>query len=154
MLANEIDPTEPNSQYFVQKQYQDFYNRAADQDGLNFWTGKIDDPQPGGCGDNLQCIKDQRAAVSWAFMKSQEFINTHPAVANPPGTPSFNPSVYNLAFVKQCFYTYLQRPNDPETYDPDGYNFWLYNINTYGDYAGVVNAFITVADYRKRFGQV
>jgi hypothetical protein len=65
---------------------------------------------------------------------------------------------FNPAFVLMEFFGYLRRnPNDaPEpTLDFQGYNFWLNKLNGFnGDFAQaeMVKAFITSAEYRKRFG--
>jgi len=65
---------------------------------------------------------------------------------------------FNRAFVLMQYFGYLRRnPNDaPEpTLDFQGYNFWLNKLNGFnGDFAQaeMVKAFITSAEYRKRFG--
>ena len=65
---------------------------------------------------------------------------------------------FNRAFVLMQYFGYLRRnPNDaPEpTLDFQGYNFWLNKLNGFnGDFAQaeMVRAFITSAEYRKRFG--
>ena len=64
---------------------------------------------------------------------------------------------FNRAFVLMQYFGYLRRnPNDaPEpTLDFQGYNFWLNKLNGFnGDFARaeMVKAFITSAEYRKRF---
>ena len=69
-----------------------------------------------------------------------------------------NQQEFNRAFVLMQYFGYLQRnPNDaPEpTLDFQGYNFWLNKLNGFnGDFARaeMVKAFITSAEYRKRFG--
>jgi len=65
---------------------------------------------------------------------------------------------FNRAFVLMQYFGYLRRnPNDPPepTLDFQGYNFWLNKLNGFnGDFAQaeMVKAFITSAEYRKRFG--
>ena len=60
------------------------------------------------------------------------------------------------AFVLMQYFGYLRRnPNDPPDADFTGYNFWLSKLNEFdGNYinAEMVKAFITSAEYRRRFG--
>jgi len=62
----------------------------------------------------------------------------------------------NRAFVLMQFYGYLRRnPDDAPDKDYTGYDFWLTKlIQANGDYikAEMVKAFITSAEYRRRFG--
>jgi hypothetical protein len=64
---------------------------------------------------------------------------------------------YNPAFVLTQYFGYLRRnPNDAPDSDFSGFNFWLAKLNQFnGDFvkAEMVKAFITSAEYRKRFGQ-
>ena len=60
-----------NASFFVQQHYLDFLNRAADMDGLNFWTNEILV-----CGGNPQCVALKRINVSAAFFLSIEFQET------------------------------------------------------------------------------
>ena len=54
------------------------------------------------------------------------------------------------------YFGYLRRnPNDTPDVDYNGYEFWLNKLNQFnGDYgaADMVRAFITSAEYRRRFG--
>ena len=65
---------------------------------------------------------------------------------------------FNNAFVLMQYFGYLRRdPNDaPEaTLDFQGYNFWLNKLNSFnGNFvqAEMVKAFISSAEYRRRFG--
>ena len=65
--ANPLDET----RFFVRQQYQDFLNREADEDGLNFWSHEIDQ-----CGDDGGCRALKRDNVSAAFFFSIEFQET------------------------------------------------------------------------------
>src|SRR5205085_6072019 len=56
--ANPLDET----RFFVRQQYQDFLNREADEDGLNFWSQEIDQ-----CGEDGGCRALKRDNVSAAF---------------------------------------------------------------------------------------
>jgi hypothetical protein len=64
---------------------------------------------------------------------------------------------FNRAFVLMQYFGYLRRnPNDSPDGDYTGYDFWLTKLNQFnGNYANaeMVKAFITSAEYRKRFGQ-
>jgi hypothetical protein len=63
----------------------------------------------------------------------------------------------NRAFVLMQYFGYLQRsPDDPPDGDLSGYNFWLTKLEEFGgDYiaAEMVKAFISSAEYRRRFGE-
>jgi len=65
--------------------------------------------------------------------------------------PTFKQSQYNAAFVLTEYFAYLQR--DPEL---DGYRFWLNVLNNgdQGNYRGMVCAFITSAEYQRRFSSI
>ncbi|OLE55999.1 MAG: hypothetical protein AUG51_00280 [Acidobacteria bacterium 13_1_20CM_3_53_8] len=125
---------------FVKQQYWDFLSREPDQGGLDFWTSQI-----ARCEFDRNCIGSQRNVVANEFFRSAEFQQTDPAMANPPGSPNFDPSVYNRAFVSHCYRNFLQR--DPE---PGGLAFWTDVLNRTGDYTGVINAFITSYEYRNQ----
>lgn len=125
---------------FVKQQYWDFLSREPDQGGLDFWTYQI-----ASCEFDRNCISSQRNVVANEFFRSGEFQQTDPAMANPPGSPNFDPSVYNPAFVTHCYRNFLQRP--PES---GGLAFWTDVLNRTGDYTGVINAFITSYEYRNQ----
>jgi hypothetical protein len=65
--ANPVD----EARFFVRQHYRDFLNRAADNAGLDFWSGQIT-----ACGTNANCIADRRMNVSAAFFLSIEFQET------------------------------------------------------------------------------
>jgi hypothetical protein len=64
---------------------------------------------------------------------------------------------FNRAFVLMEYFGYLRRnPNESPDSDYSGYDFWLNKLNQFnGDFikAEMVKAFITSAEYRKRFDQ-
>lgn len=60
-----------DSDFFVNQQYVDFLARFPDNDGLNYWQGKIT-----GCGANAGCIDFERTNTSGAFFVSIEFQET------------------------------------------------------------------------------
>ena len=65
--ANQIDDVT----FFVRQHYLDFLGRAADPDGLAFWTNDIEK-----CGADAQCREVKRINVSAAFFLSIEFQET------------------------------------------------------------------------------
>lgn len=68
--SNPID----NREFFVRQHYLDFLNREPDEEGFNFWVGRISaacDAQP----FEGQCV-EQRVNVSGAFFHSIEFLQT------------------------------------------------------------------------------
>ena len=69
---------------------------------------------------------------------------------------AFQTREFNRAFVLMQYFGYLRRnPNDAPDADFSGYTFWLNKLNAFnGDFrsADMVKAFITSAEYRKRFG--
>ena len=70
--------------------------------------------------------------------------------------PDFTKAQFNRAFVLMQYFGYLRRnPNGRPDNNFDGYNFWLAKLNQFdGDFidAEMVKAFVTSAEYRKRFG--
>lgn len=133
---------------FTRQHYLDFLKREADTDGWNFWQGQITQ-----CGADAGCRDRKQTDVSRAFFYSGEFIAAHPELAaHLRGTEE-----YNRAFVKQCYFTYLQRECDPEVCDTAGFNFWLRKLNarlpsTDADYSEMIRAFIISGEYRSRLG--
>lgn len=63
--------------------------------------------------------------------------------------PAFKSREYNGAFVLMQYFGYLRR--DPEQ---AGYDFWLSVLNNQelNNYRGMVCAFLTSAEYQRRFG--
>jgi len=70
--------------------------------------------------------------------------------------PDFVSREIPRAFVQMEYFGYLRRnPNDAPDSDFTGYNFWLNKLNAFnGDFfaAEMVKAFISSAEYRRRFG--
>lgn len=68
----------------------------------------------------------------------------------------FRAREFNRAFVLMQYFGYLRRnPNDQPDTDLSGYNFWLQKLNQFGgnfEQAEMVKAFISSAEYRRRFG--
>ena len=65
--TNSID----DARFFVRQQYRDFLNRAADQNGLDYWTSQITS-----CGSDTACVQSRRLGVSAAFYIELEFQET------------------------------------------------------------------------------
>jgi len=136
-----------SSREFVKYHFIDFLGRnpagdathASDLVGWNFWTSGISQ-----CVFDLNCVHSKRVNTGLAFFYSGEFINSDPDMANPPGTPGFNPGVYNRKFVYWLYQKYLGR--DP-TGDP-GWDFWTNDLNSNGNYAHIVDAFQSSTEYR------
>jgi len=136
--------------FFVRQQYKDFLNRDPipnDVAGLDYWRGEITK-----CGFDTDCVRGMRVNVAKAFFFADEFISKVPALnAASRGTDS-----YNREFIRQCYYRYLLRQQDPEVADPSGFNFWLDKLNsqypTMGDaaYNEMLRAFIESDEYRHR----
>src|SRR5205823_1855887 len=138
-----------DQRFFVEQHYRDLLEREADQSGLDFWTSFIT-----GCGTDATCIASQRVAVSKGFWYSDEFLQKHPGLVNPPGvSPKFN----NHEFVRLCYLIYLQRDPNLTQQDRDGWAFWegQANLDTASNpdgYDHVIRAFVECPDYRTRFG--
>ncbi|HBB86297.1 MAG TPA: hypothetical protein DC047_01630 [Blastocatellia bacterium] len=144
LTDNNID----SSRIFVKYHYIDFLGRdpagdqthQADPVGWNFWTSTISQ-----CVFDLNCIHSQRIGTGRAFFYSGEFIGTDPDMANPPGSPGFNPAIYNRRFVYWCYKKYLLREPDLE-----GWNFWTDSLNSDGNYSHIIDAFQLSGQYRDR----
>jgi len=69
---------------------------------------------------------------------------------------TFQNREFNPSFVQMEYFGYLRRnPNDPPDGNFTGYNFWLNKLNQFnGNFvnAEMVKAFISTAEYRRRFG--
>jgi len=147
---NRID----SSREFVKYHYLDFLRRdprphpeynppyPGDPIGWNFWTSKISH-----CVFDLACIHEERVYTGLGFFYSDEFMQrmvaVDPVMANGPGTPGYDPPVYNRQFVYWCYIVYLHRPPDPE-----GWNFWTNALNANNDYFHSIKAFQDSAAYR------
>jgi hypothetical protein len=144
LTNNNID----SSRVIVKYHYLDFLGRnpagdpthAPDYGGWNYWTSQISQ-----CVFDLNCIHAQRVHTGLAFFYSGEFISTDPEMANPPGSPGFNPAIYNRRFVYWCYKKYLQREPDQA-----GWDYWTNDLNSNGDYGHMIDAFQLSWDYRDR----
>jgi hypothetical protein len=67
IAGNDID----DSRYFVEQHYRDFFDREADDNGLDFWDHQITS-----CGDDSRCRESARINTSGAFFLSIEFQET------------------------------------------------------------------------------
>jgi hypothetical protein len=70
--------------------------------------------------------------------------------------PKLAQAEFNRAFVLMQYFGYLRRnPNDAPDGNFVGYDFWLDKLNSFnGDFnrAEMVKAFLSSAEYRRRFG--
>jgi hypothetical protein len=126
-----------DQRFFVRQLYYDVLGREPDQAGWNGWMSYIDQ-----CGNDQQCLMNNRGITAKSFMDLPEFRRNKPALTNP-GTPE-----YNQELVRQCYLVFLRR--EP---DPNGYNAWLNYLNSTRDETAVVNGFIHSAEYRNRFSK-
>lgn len=131
--TNSID----DQRFFVRQLYYDVLGREPDQGGWNGWMSYIDQ-----CGNDQQCLINNRGVTARSFMDSAEFRRNKPALANP-GTPE-----YNQEFVRQCYLVFLRR--EP---DPDQYSASLNYLNSTRDETALIKGFIHSAEYRNRFSQ-
>src|SRR6266404_1090354 len=135
-----------NQRFFVWQHYADFLvgQPTPDEGGLNFWTEQITNNCGTGFNDNNSCTHQKRIDVSRAF-----FVAGYPSLFTPQGGTTDNGQ-----FVTLCYQLYLRR--DP---DSGGYGFWVSVLNNYGNPANqdgvnaLIDAFLSSAEYRQRFGQ-
>jgi subtilisin family serine protease len=142
--ANLSPPLNPidNQRFFVWQHYADFLplEPEPDESGLNFWTGQITNICGTTPNTNNSCTHIKRIDVSRAFWAAQ-----HPSAFQN-----------NAQFVQLCYQLYLRR--SVPTSD-SGYQFWLGVLNSYGSPANpdghnhLIDAFLSSAEYRQRFGQ-
>lgn len=145
ITTNHIDAT----RYFVKQHYIDFLGRdpslptadPADVTGWNFWQSQITT-----CVFDLNCIYSDKLEVGHRFLLASTSVAQDPDMANPPGSPGFNPVVYNRAYIKHCYRNYLQR--EP---DPGGWDYWMNVLETTGNYLNVIHGFQWSTEYRNRF---
>jgi hypothetical protein len=142
--TNPID----GSRFYTAQQYLDFFGRAPDTSGGNFWRSFITR-----CGFDAECIQRERVHIAVAQMYSGEFLEMHPELAGPRGTHD-----YNRAFVNWCYRVFLRRePDDPPDNDCAGFNFWVNKLDNANpedeeyNYWEMVRAFIESIEYRQRF---
>ena len=80
------------------------------------------------------------------MQKLLHLIFTRAQRTNPPGSPGFDPNMYNPRFVYWCYKTYLQRVPDEA-----GWQYWTSVLNSEGDYGHIIEAFQVCVQYRDRF---
>jgi len=139
--TNPIDGT----RFFVRQLYVGILNREPDQGGWDNWVSAITQ-----CNVNPACIYGMNGRRQWVvrqFFYSGETFARFPGLANPPGSPGFDPNVYNPAFVNACYLGLLNR--NP---DEGGYATWVNVLNQTGNYDHVLNGFLDSHEFRSRFG--
>ena len=119
-------------------------------DALNANTGDPLNPTAGGSltpAEREKLVADLTAGV----------ITRAQALRSIAENAEYRRRQLNKAFVLMQYFGYLRRaPNAQPDVDFTGYNFWLGKLNEFGgNYinAEMVKAFISSAEYRKRFGQ-
>jgi Domain of unknown function (DUF4214) len=103
-------------------------------------------------GTCIYCGSGQQGRRQWVvrqFFYGTEMANRFPGLANPPGSPGFNPNVYNPEFVRACYIGLLNRNPDQQ-----GFTNWVNTLNQTGDYDHVLNGFLESTEFRARFGAV
>jgi hypothetical protein len=83
--------------FFVTQQYYDFFQRAPDTGGFNYWRDQIRQ-----CGSDVQCLHDQTIGVSNAFFFEPEYQQT---------------GAYVVRLMVELFGNNQPSPN-PDTSDP------------------------------------
>ena len=124
--------------FYVRQQYFDFLRRAPDSIGFANWTSEINL-----CGSDWTCINNKRIHVTRGMIESTEFRNGKPALSNPTSTDE-----YNQEYVRWLYRCLLQR--EPDT---NGFNTYVSELNSTGDYDHTVHGFINSGEYLSRFGQ-
>ena len=99
--------------------------------------------------DGLGNGSETRASVLFKVVDGTTTVTGGLLVFNNNYGKAFYDNLFNPAFVQMEYFGYLLR--DP---DPDGFNFWLGKLNTFGNWvdAQMVLAFISSPEYRSRFG--
>ena len=122
------------------EQYVDALDRMIAHDWSETEGGPLTAAQRESLAQGLRDGTETRATVLARLAGHQQFVNQE----------------FRKAFVLMQYFGYLRRnPQDPPDSDLAGYSFWLGKLNQFGgDYvaAEMVKAFITSAEYRKRFG--
>jgi hypothetical protein len=141
-----------SSRQLVKEYYQRILGRPPDGMGWDGWTGHLAQ-----CVFDLDCNVARRSSVALGFFWSPEFIQQMNAIdpqtglpvdsvmANPPGSQNFDAGQYNPRFVHWCYQKFLNRDEDP-----GGLAWYSSYLNSSGDYAGVVYAFIYSNEYRNQ----
>ena len=108
-------------------------------------------------GGNVLSANERQTAIN-LFMGAGDTTNQAAraqAVRMVAEDPDLFSAESNRAFVLMQYFGYLRRnPDDPQDSDYTGYDFWLTKLNQFGgNYinAEMVKAFITSAEYQKRF---
>jgi hypothetical protein len=141
--TNPIDGT----RFFLRQLYLGILNREPDPGGWDYWLSAIAQ-----CNIDTACIYSPTGRRHWVvtrFLLSPETFTRFPGLANPPGSPGFDPSVYNPAYLNACFVGLLNRSPDA-----DGYAYYMNILNQTADYDRVLNGFLESAEFRARFGPV
>lgn len=130
------------SYFFVSQQYRDFLNRQPTVDEVE--AGRF---QIAPCVFDLNCVASKQAIISRDFFRHPEFVAVHPELdPSLEGTHDFN-----VEFVRQSYYVYLRSVCNPAICDRQTFENLVAQLDATGDYIGMVNQFITLAEYKNRF---
>ncbi|MDQ1244620.1 MAG: hypothetical protein QG565_960, partial [Campylobacterota bacterium] len=103
--------------------YSALFDRLPDDAGLNYWVNDIIDAVYGGGGHSIQ-------DAAQSFTESEEFQNL------------YGESVNNYQFVNLLYQNILNREADLA-----GYDYWIAEINAYGNRGGMIVSFANSNEY-------
>lgn len=110
-----------------QEEFARFYNalfeRLPDDAGLAYWVNDLIDSTYGGGGNTIQ-------GAAQAFTESEEFQNL------------YGENVDNYQFVNLLYQNILNREADQA-----GYNYWIDEINAFGNRGGMIVSFANSGEY-------
>ena len=110
-----------------QEEFARFYNalfeRLPDDAGLNYWVNDLIDATYGGGGNSIQ-------GAAQAFTESEEFQTL------------YGENVDNYQFVNLLYQNILNR-----TADQAGYDYWIAEINAFGNRGGMIVSFANSEEY-------
>lgn len=114
--------TETETNNAVARLYRAYFQRDADQDGLNYWVPKYRSGE--------LCLTD----ISEYFARSNEFVSTYGNLDNPN-------------FVRRVYLNVLGREPDPE-----GYDYWAGELNAGMRRGTMMVGFSESPEFRSRSG--
>jgi hypothetical protein len=151
---------DPDADFFVQQQYQDFLGRQPYSWELAQGVAAINSCYNYG---DLGCANTQKVVMSRSMWEHPEFRQQSQTFGLANGNP---PPQYNSwDFIYLSYSIYLRRaPNAPPDNGWSGFNFWkgvldnctqndiAHSGNGSQCYNDIINAFLQSGEYRARFG--
>lgn len=147
---------DPDADFFVQQQYQDFLGRQPYPWELAQGVAAINSCYHYG---DIACANTQKVVMSRSMWENPEFRQQSQTFGLANGNP---PPQYNSwDFIYLSYSIYLRRaPDAPPDNNWNGFNFWkgvLDNCTNQGGdvsqcYNDIINAFLQSGEYRVRFG--